>query len=52
VTEGKIMVERGGLWGIVVMHSLFPSPWAISSEETLFEEGCLCFNGKEERIHR
>lgn len=37
VTEGSILVERGGLWGMAVMHSLFPSPWAISSEDTVWE---------------
>lgn len=29
-TNGQRVVETGGLWGMVVMHSLFPSPQAIS----------------------
>lgn len=52
MTEGKILVDRGDLWCMVVTHSLFSSPGAASSEETLFVEGCLCLNGREERISR
>lgn len=29
-TDGQRVVETGGLWNIVVRHSLFPSPQAIS----------------------
>lgn len=52
VTEGKMLVERAGFWDMVVVHLLIPSPWAISSEEALFGEGCPCLNGREERICR